>query len=163
MLSVCRMLSKAAVSPAEVPAFQQGSRTPGMESGPPWEEEAEMRAEAQSLLFPITFPLPPLQSRELDPSFRAPVLMFWLFLRQSGAYLPFGSLGINPGDASPFVFPLRLFRMFSLDPSSGNFTRLSCRCQRPAPFPGSPLNVLSLNHSWHLWLVLPFLVFVAVR
>lgn len=121
-----------------------------------------MWAEVQLLLFPLTFPSPPLQSRELDPSFRAPGLMFWLFLWQSGAYLPFGSLGINPGDASPFVFPLRLFKMFSLDPYSDNFTRLSCQCQRRAPFPGSPLNVLSLDPSWYLWLVLPFLVFVVV-
>lgn len=68
-------------------------------------------------------------------------LVIWLFLWQSGAYLPSGSLRINP-ETSLFVFPLRLFKMFSLNPHSGNLTRLSCQYQRPALFSWSPLSVL---------------------
>ena len=94
--------------------------------------------------------------RESDPSIRPPAQVLWLFLWQSRAHLPFGSLRRNPGDSSPFTFPLRLLRMCSLDPYAANLARLYCQRQRPVLFSRSPLNVLCLDPSWCLWLVMPF-------
>ena len=118
------------------------------------DEEAEESVDLRLLCSLST--LYHLSSRESDPSIRPPAQVLWLSLWQSRALLPFGSLRRNPGDSSPFTFPLRLLKMCSLDPHAANLPRLHCQCQRSALFSRSPLNVLCLGPGWCLWLVMPF-------
>lgn len=115
---------------------RQGTRTQGRSRGSV-RRRGRRRLKCSCVALPSPFPHTTSHhfgGRESDPSIRAPALVFWLFLWQSGACLPFGSLRINPGASSPFTFPLRLFKIFSLDLYSNDFTGLYCPCQRSAPF-----------------------------